>query len=164
MGLYFAEGIHVFLGILWVGGVLFVDLVAFPLLLRLPPERQSQAGQMLMLAADRFFVPIGALVIVSGMLRGTLFGPIKSTAFLLSTTYGRAWLMALLVAIATLLWGTFGVFRPTMRFFTAPSLWGANHGSAWAQRKRALRGLMLREAGEVVGFLIILGAMMIMGS
>jgi hypothetical protein len=45
------------------------------------------------------------LVVLLGIIRGTVFGPIRSFSFLFTSAYGITWLIALLVSCLLIAWG-----------------------------------------------------------
>ncbi len=48
-------------------------------------------------------------ILILGLLRGTIFGPVRSLDFLFGTACGITFLIAFLAAMATFLWGHFVV-------------------------------------------------------
>ncbi len=54
---------------------------------------------------DEFLV----FILILGLVRGTIFGPVQSLGFLFGTAYGITFLIAFLAAVATFLWGHFVV-------------------------------------------------------
>jgi uncharacterized membrane protein len=98
------QWLHVLAGITWFGAVIYADFILIPALTTLPVDQQRAAGGAIAIQANKVIIPAAVAVIVLGILRGTVFGSIRSVDALL-TTYGITWLVALVVSIATLYWG-----------------------------------------------------------
>ena len=94
---------HVLLSIFWFGSVLFIDIVMLPAIESLPLPRQQEFSSLVRGRADRMMPAVGAAVIVLGVLRGTVFGDIRTTDDL-SSTYGIAFLISLVAGIVTWYW------------------------------------------------------------
>ena len=47
----------------------------------------------------------GTLVVLVGIIRGTVLGPIASFRFLFTSAYGMTWLVALAVSVLLIIWG-----------------------------------------------------------
>src|SRR5690349_17224994 len=93
------QWLHILAGITWFGGYIFMTFAVWPTLLRRPVAE-----------ARSFFVdfskPVGSLMMISGtavlllgILRGTVFGSIRSFDVLLNTPYGITWLVALVLTL-----------------------------------------------------------------
>jgi uncharacterized membrane protein len=95
---------HILAGTLWVGGQAFAALVLWPALLRQPADRARDT----LGAFGRIGAPVmGAaanLVLLLGIVRGTVLGPIRSLDALRSG-YGAAFVAALLLTIAVMTYG-----------------------------------------------------------
>jgi len=59
-------------------------------------------------------------VIILGVVRGTSLGPIKDLGDVLSTPYGVTWLVALVAAILTFLWGKIAINGAVRAMNVAP--------------------------------------------
>jgi hypothetical protein len=70
----------------------------------MPLGRQRELGQTLGPRANQVITPVAMAVIALGVIRGTVFGPIKGPADL-ATAYGITWLVALVFAVGAYLWG-----------------------------------------------------------
>ena len=110
-GLIIIQWLHVFLGIFWFGSTLYLDFVVIPAVMTLPLDQQRTVSKPLTLFSDRVLIPAAILVIVLGLVRGIVFGPVQSLDFLFGTVYGITFLIAFLAAVATFLWGHFAVGR-----------------------------------------------------
>jgi len=102
--LFAVQSLHVITAITWFGAVIYNDFILIPALTTLPPKEQRSAGSAIGTQAERVIVGAAASVIVLGILRGTVFGQIKSLDAL-TTTYGLTWLVALVLALFTFSWG-----------------------------------------------------------
>jgi uncharacterized membrane protein len=103
--LFVIQWLHVLTGITWFGAVIFVDFMLIPALMKLPADQQRTASEAISVQANRIIRPVAAAVIILGVLRGTVFGQIRSADALFGTAYGLTWLVALVVSIVTLYWG-----------------------------------------------------------
>ena len=98
------QWLHVLLAITWFGAVIYTDFILIPAITTLPPREQRTAGSAIGNQSARIITGAAMAVIVLGILRGTVFGSIRSVDALL-TTYGLTWLFALGLAIFTFFWG-----------------------------------------------------------
>ncbi len=105
-----AQWLHVLLGIFWFGSTLYADFILMPAISAMPPAMQREVGMRVGTLSVRIIEPVAMLVIVFGILLGTVFGPIQ-TFDALSTIYGATWLAALVATIGVFLWGKFVLSR-----------------------------------------------------
>jgi putative copper export protein len=103
------QGLHMLFGIFWFGSVLTLVFVVAPVLGRAPQPGKQTFVAALERRIHRLLPPIAGMTIVLGILRGTVLGPINSLEVATSTAYGRTWLAALVLGIATLLLGARGM-------------------------------------------------------
>ncbi len=99
------QWLHILAGITWFGGYIFLDFVLWPTLLRLPVPQAKATNALITRFAGAVMATSGSLVVLLGIVRGTLLGPIKSLSFLFSSTYGITWLAALAVSAILIIWG-----------------------------------------------------------
>ena len=99
------QWLHVLLGILWFGYALSMYFLVTPALAKLPEAAQRDANLHLGEIGTRVFPVVGILVLLLGILRGTVFGPIDSVGDVLGTAYGITWLVALLATIGLFITG-----------------------------------------------------------
>ena len=97
------QWLHVLLGIVWFGAVLYNALILIPAITSLPLGRQREIGSVIGERGFKVIPPVAMAVIALGILRGTVFGPIKSLDAL-GTAYGITWLVALVFAVGAYLW------------------------------------------------------------
>jgi hypothetical protein len=100
--------------------VLYLNFVVIPALTRQPLEQQRQISSTPGKLSDRLFKPVSLLVIVFGILRGTVWGPIKSWDFLFGSSYGWTFIVALLTTVALILWGIFLTGRAALKLNDYP--------------------------------------------
>jgi uncharacterized membrane protein len=100
------QWLHVLGGITWFGAVIYNDFMLIPALQTLPVDQQRAAGGAIGRRVETILKFTALAVIVLGILRGTVFGSIRSLEAL-GTTYGITWLVALVVASFTFYWGVF---------------------------------------------------------
>ena len=101
--LFVVQWLHVLLGVLWFGTVLYTSAILIPAMNRMPLVTQRTVGHFVGEQGFRVIRPVAIAVIVLGILRGTVWGPIKGLDDL-GTAYGITWLVALAFAITTFIW------------------------------------------------------------
>jgi uncharacterized membrane protein len=162
-GLIVIQWLHVLLGMFWFGSMLYLDVVVIPAVMTLPLEQQRTVSKPLTIFSDRVLIPAAILVILLGLVRGTIFGPVKTWTFLLGTAYGLTFLLALLAALATLACGLLVLNRAARRLDTFPLAEVMKSGGTVArafasQVQRVKRFVLL----ELFGFFIIFTCMILM--
>ena len=99
------------------------------------------------------------MVIVLGLIRGTLLGPIKTIDDAVATVYGVTWLVALVIAILTLLWGRVVIRRGLRAMNLAPL---NADGTVTPELQVAMERVKRLVALELVGFFAIFTCMILM--
>jgi uncharacterized membrane protein len=153
------QWLHVLLAILWFGNSLSLATVTIPALGHLPLVRQQEIGAQLGRQGLRVFDVVAPIVILLGVFRGTVFGQLHSVNDVLGTTYGLTWLVAMVVAVLTFLWGRFVIFPATRVLATAPV---NADGSPTADLNAALTRAKLVTVLELAGFLVVFTCMILM--
>jgi len=102
--LFGIQWLHVLAGITWFGASLTTNFIFVPAIGRLPIAEQRRVGAAYGQAANRLLRPTALLVILLGILRGTVFGQLKSLDDVIGTAYGQTWLVGMIVAILTFAW------------------------------------------------------------
>lgn len=148
--------IHIFLACIWVGGILFVGWGVFPATTTLSFAKQRKFLMTLMIWSHRFFTLAGAGVIITGILLGTIFGPIRSWDIVWNTSYGQIWVSALMIGIVTLLWGVLIGYKQMMNIFSDEYLWREAEDDHKEPLYRELFRLAMLESVEILGFLILI--------
>ena len=153
------QWLHVLLAILWFGNSLSLAVVTIPALGKLPLVRQQEVGAELGKRGMRVFDIVGPAVIILGLLRGTLFGPIKDLNGLLGTAYGLTFLLALIVATATFLWGRFVIVPATRALARAPVNPDGTPTPELDAKLRRAKGVTVL---ELTGFVVVFSCMILM--
>jgi putative copper export protein len=91
--------LHVLFAVTWFGGHIARVLLVEPAVRTLPESAQQQFNTYVERYGTRIFVPVIVGVGVTGVLRGTVFGPIKSLDILLGTPYGLSFLVAVVLGL-----------------------------------------------------------------
>jgi uncharacterized membrane protein len=112
---FIVQWLHVILAITWFGAVIYNDFILIPAITTLPYREQRSAGSAIGNQAAKVITGASAGVIVLGILRGTVFGRIHALNDL-STPYGVAWTLALVVAVVTFFWGVRVIVGALERF------------------------------------------------
>ncbi|MBA3826187.1 MAG: hypothetical protein H0X24_20090 [Ktedonobacterales bacterium] len=154
------QWLHVLLAIFWFGSVLYLNVILIPTILRLPIEQQRAVTIPLGAFSDRILTPVSMLVILFGILRGTVFGQVQHVTRLLGTSYGRIFLAAALLTIGLACWGTFVSGRAAKHLNTIPLVNGGPTPAFTNQLQRVKMFVLL----ELVGFFIIFTLMILLGS
>jgi uncharacterized membrane protein len=153
------QWLHILLAILWFGYSLSLATITIPAISRLPLITQQAIGAQLGVQGLRVVDIVGPSVILLGVLRGTVFGQIHDANTLFGTVYGLTWLVALVVAIATFLWGRYVIVPSTRVLSDAPvNPDGTPTPELEAALARAKRVTIL----ELVGFLVVFTCMILM--
>jgi putative copper export protein len=87
--------LHVLFAVTWFGGHIARVLLVEPAVRTLPDASQAAFNRYVEKYATRLYVPVIIGVGVTGVLRGTVFGPVKSVDALLGTPYGLTFLGAI---------------------------------------------------------------------
>jgi uncharacterized membrane protein len=119
-GLIVIQWLHVLLGIFWFGGSLYLNFMVVPVVLSLPLGQQREVAIPLGARSNQVLPLVAILVILLGILRGTVWGPVQSFTFLFGTAYGVTFLTSLLVASAVELWGHFVAGKAAAQLNTFP--------------------------------------------
>jgi uncharacterized membrane protein len=147
------QWLHVLLGIFWFGSTLYVDVILVPTLMGLPLEKQQEVSGRIGNRSSQVILPVAAVVIILGMLRGTVFGQLHSVADVFGSAYGVTWLVASLVGVTLFAWSLF-ILRPAVsRLNTAQ---GPEQFAAGIKRAQALTLV------ELAFFVVIFTCMILM--
>jgi hypothetical protein len=120
---------------------------------------QREVGAQYGEQATRVFDVLVPAVIVLGVIRGTFLGPIKAVGDVFGSSYGITWLVALIAAIATFLWGRIVINGALRRLNAAPL---NPDGTATPQLEAETARVKLIVVLELVGFLVIFTCMILM--
>ncbi len=162
--LFIIQWLHVLLGIFWFGSVLYLNIVVIPTILKLPLDQQRKLTIPLGTLSERVITPVSVLVLVLGLVRGTVFGPIQSLTFLFGTAYGITFLLALLATAALIAWGILVTARATRRLNQIPldeaMLAEGKVPVAFTTQMQRVKVFVLL---ELLGFFVIFSCMILMG-
>ncbi|WP_382399388.1 hypothetical protein [Lentibacillus salinarum] len=153
--------VHIVLAIIWVGGILFIGWGAFPAVRKMTFVRQRDVLQALMQWSHKFLTGSGVGVIMSGILLGTVFGPIDQWRNLWKTRYGHIWLAALIIGAVTLLWGLFIGYRQSLKVLAHVELWQQADSGDKKPLLNDLTKVALFESVEVIGFMALIVLMVL---
>jgi len=155
--------VHVLAGLMWFGGAIVINMLVFPSILVLTPDQQRRFGRELSPKLSRFFSIVAGVVILFGIIRGTLLGPIKGLDVLFGTPYGLTWLAALVLTIGLAFIGARYVGPTAERMYSDDTLWNFGPGQQPPAGLQA-HSQLLRTIGmiEMVGFLAIFTLMVLM--
>ncbi len=153
------QWLHVLFGVLWFGNALVLVAIVIPAMNRLPIVRQREIASAIGLRSHRIFQIVVPLILILGILRGTVLGPIRSVDHLVGTAYGLTWLVALVVTTATYLWGLFVIVPSLARMEQAPL---NADGTATAELVSATDRVKRLVLLELLGFFVIFTCMILM--
>lgn len=156
---FVVQWLHVLLGIIWFGNSLILALILIPTLNALPIPVQRDVGGRYGERSTRLFDVVVPLIVVLGFIRGTLLGPIDSVSDVFASPYGITWLVALVAATATFMWGRM-VIVPAVRHMDAIPL--DAQGGATLELETATQQVKRVVVLELAGFLVIFTCMILM--
>jgi hypothetical protein len=153
------QWLHVLLGIMWFGNALVVAAILIPTLNRFPIALQREVGGRYGERAVRILDVVIPTVILLGVVRGTLLGPIDSFEQMVTTAYGITWLVALVLGIGMYWWSKF-VINPAIAAMNSIPLNadGTASPAMEAATDRVKRVVIL----ELLGFFAIFTCMILM--
>jgi copper resistance protein D len=157
------QWVHVLAGILWLGGFAAINFLVFPSMMALPPEQQRRYGRAISPRLSRYFSIVAGTVMLFGLIRGTLLGPIKGLDILFGTAYGLTWIAALILTIGLAVIGARVVGPTAERMYNDDSLWEFGPGQPPPAGLTA-HVQLLRTVGmiELAGFLVVFTLMILM--
>jgi len=160
-----AQWVHVLAATFWFGSTPFVTFVLMPVVSGLPADVQVGIGERLEPAESRVLRPAAVVTIVTGILRGTVWGPIRSVHYAVSTTYGITWIVALVGTLAIFVFAELLILPNTRRLREVagsspaePDARGGSNRSA----DQLLATLKWASIVELGGFFGILTCMMVL--
>jgi uncharacterized membrane protein len=123
--------LHVLGGIVWFGGHVFTYAVIWPALLRRPAAEARALSDAMAAPAMRVMGPASMAVLVLGLVRGTVLGPVRSLDAL-ATPYGMTFAAAFLLTFG--LMGYAGATRQAMETRVWAGDGFAPGAAAWLRR------------------------------
>ncbi len=153
------QWLHVLLGILWFGYSLALAVFFIPAISRLPITTQRQVGAALGEHAKPIIDVVAPTILVLGVIRGTVLGPIDSVAEVFTTAYGLTWLLALVMIVVVFLWGRIVIIGAVNRLAAAPL---TADGGPTPELDAALARAKQVTILELLGFFVIFTCMILM--
>jgi hypothetical protein len=98
-------------------------------------------------------------ILVLGIIRGTLLGPIDSVEDAFTTAYGLTWLLAIVTIVAVFLWGRIVIIGAVDRLAAAPL---TPDGGPTPELEVALAHAKRVTVLELLGFLLLFTLMILM--
>ena len=144
------QWLHVLLGILWFGYALSMFFLVSPALAEMPEGQGRITNARIGEIGKKVFPFVGMAVLLLGVVRGTLFGPIDSLEVLFGTAYGWTWLVALVTTIALFVTGA---------RFIGPAFEGLKDAADYPAAVQRLRRISMIDLGL---FAIVFTCMILM--
>lgn len=152
-GEFVLQWLHIIVSIFWFGSVLFTDFVLMPGIAKMSPAGQMEFGVNVGSRVSRLMIPAALLSIGLGVIRGLTSGDIASVDDVFGTTYGLAWLVALIASLATFAWGL---------FLLTPAVEGIAKATTPEAAVAGLARIKTLVMIELAGFLVIFTTMIVM--
>lgn len=114
------QWLHVLFGIFWFGSRLTGNFILHPVMRRVKQAAQAAFLHEFVAQLMRVEPVLGVMTILLGILRGTVFGSVTSTAIAFGTPYGLTWTTALALGVATILVGVIFMRRAFARLRAIP--------------------------------------------
>jgi putative copper export protein len=153
------QWLHVLLGIVWFGYSLALAIFFIPAISRLSIMTQRQIGAELAERATPIIDALAPSILVLGIIRGTLLGPIDSVEDAFTTAYGVTWLLAIVVIVVVFLWGRLVIVRAVGELAAAPL---TPDGGPTPELEVALARAKRVTVLELLGFLVLFTLMILM--
>ncbi|WP_106496715.1 hypothetical protein [Lentibacillus sp. Marseille-P4043] len=156
-------GLHILLAIVWVGGIFFVGWGVYPTVKKMSISEQRRFLSSLMQWTHWLFTAAGIGVITTGILLGTVVGPIHNWQNVWNTTYGNIWFTALVIALFTLAWGVFVGYKQSMKVFADDVIWNKAESGDMKPLNKSMTMTTVAESVEVIGFIALIICMVLLG-
>ena len=153
------QWLHVLLGILWFGYSLALAAFVIPAVSRMPIATQREIGARLGAHAKPIIDVVAPTILVLGVIRGTLLGPIDSVEEVFTTAYGITWLVAAVMIVVVYVWGRFVIITAVERMAAAPL---TADGGPTPELDTALSHAKRVTILELLGFFVIFTCMILM--
>lgn len=144
------QWLHVLLGILWFGYALSMRFLVAPALAELPEGQGRITNARIGEIGKKVFPFVGISVLLLGVIRGTVFGPINSLDDAFGTFYGITWIVALLTTVALFVTGA---------RFVGPAFEGVKDASDYPAAMERLRRITTIDLGL---FFVVFTCMILM--
>src|SRR5690348_5691233 len=93
--LLLVQWLHVIAGLVWVGGLVVAGYLLPRDMLDKPAPAARAVYDPFSRAVRPLMIGAGIVLLLAGILRGTVFGPVRSLGIAFGTAYGLTWLLAL---------------------------------------------------------------------
>ncbi|MBI1257102.1 MAG: hypothetical protein GC204_06500 [Chloroflexi bacterium] len=103
--IYVVQWLHILAGITWFGGYIFLTFAVWPALLKRPAAEAKAFFAAIGQPVGTLMMLSGSFVLILGLIRGIVFGPVKSLEFAFTTAYGVTFLVALTLAVVMAAYG-----------------------------------------------------------
>lgn len=160
-GQFIVQWLHVGLGVMWFGTVLYNAAILIPAISDMPLERQREIGNAISRQGNRVIRPVAAGVILLGLIRGTFFGPIQSLDALTSA-YGITWLVGLTFAVGAWTWAELVVGRSIERMNAIPEAEALGPDGMPTPALTTVLNVVKRNAVLELGFFVVIFTCMIL--
>lgn len=154
--------IHLLFGIMWLGSIIFVGWGIYPIMRHFDYDTRQKILYRLMKHIHLILALLGLLTITSGVVLGTVLGPVHSFTFLFETRYGQLFLSAGVIASISLLWGTCVSFPFTMFVLKNKQYFNAAKHGVPQFLKSKMRHITLVSSVEVIGLLAVVYIMILL--
>lgn len=155
-------GLHILFAIIWVGGLFFVGWGIFLGIRKMKFVLQREILLNVIQWSHPLFTMAGLGVIVSGVVLGTVLGPIKQWGDIWNTTYGNLWITAFIVAVISLYWGGAVGYKWMAKILNDKHLWMLADREIIEPLIQALILLVLIESIEPMGFAVLIMIMVLL--
>lgn len=163
-GLALVQFFHILGGAAWLGASVFASLILLPFVFGQPIERQRHLVRTVILGPERLLIGAALLAAVMGVVRGTVFGRIRSIEAL-GSPYGIVWLAAIAVTVAIFAVGGLLTSPAARRLADDDALWAVpTEGGPAAGRADTVRWLRLGFALELSGIVFVLALMVVLST
>jgi putative copper export protein len=153
------HGIHILGAIVWFGGAAAMNLVVVPGIFAQPLTAQRSLGRSVTLGFERLAIPAAVATALSGLLLGTVFGPLRrATDF--TTPFGITWLASTGIVVVILATGGLVSSPALRRLWGDDSLWvptadGRPSPALQVATRAVQRGLRTELAGLAIVFVVM---------
>ena len=163
-GLALVQVRHILGGAAWLGASEFASLVLVPFVFAQPIERQRDLVRTVILGPERLLIGAALLAAIMGVVRGTVFGPTRSTEAP-GSQYGIVWLAAIAATVAIFAVGGLITSPAARRLAGDDALWAVpTDERAAAGRADTVRRLRVGFALELSGIVFVLALMVVLST
>jgi uncharacterized membrane protein len=160
--LVLVQAFHVLAGVVWLGGAVFMNTVVLPAIVALPDAEQRAMARRVIFGPERMMIAAALLAAMLGILRGTVYGPVRSVDAL-ATPYGIVWGLAIAITLSVFLVGARMTGPAAHRLLDDDRLW-TSPASREVSGARADGFRLVRRSFrlELIGILLVFGLMPIL--